>query len=787
MSSPTFSSTVWQPSNANACAETRPISSLRGAQNQEVIAENVFSPYAHLGKHCSSLTFVTPVCVFCSPQAPIRHAYILTSPIFGFCKPSPLQFPSLSIRRCRRARVVCSSSSGSPGQQPVDTSTELGSESGSAGNALPENEDATFVFEEDDSTSDEESTFVFEEEATGGALPRNTPVRAPSFGFADAALVGVIMAVVYGLASTTSHFVFSSTPYTALVIETSLRVLPWYAVQSLTRMLAGYIVSLVFSLAYAYVAYRVKFAAQALMLAIDVLQSIPLLSFLPGVVLGLIAIFPAGARIGVELAAVLLLFTSMTWNMLLGMHQSLCGIPLDLQDVAKSFRLSPWKRFWVLELPAGAIGLVWNSIISVAGGWFFLISIESFELGNRDFRLPGLGSYLAAAAEAADYSAILAGLAVIIAIIVVIDFCIWRPLIAWSSKFKYGNGSSVDAPKSLVFNVLTRSRLARTLARNILSPAWENFVSLDLPRFPVRIESSATPPGDSRESTSPALQRNRLERSMLEASSNRWLAGLSVVLRKAVKSCGKLVDRTLPALVKILFFAAVCVGSWRAGTVMRFIPRAQWVSLVTASLCTFARVCAALAISLLWALPVGVLIGRNPKLAERMQPIVQIAASVPATALFPFVLLFLARLGGGLQIGSVALMTLGTMWYVLVNVIAGTQAIPSELFDVDAVYGSGWVRRWRTLILPGIFPYLITGVVTAVGGAWNASIVSEYVVFRGGTMQTHGLGALISEAAASGNYPLLLAGTVLMSVMVLLTNRFVWGPLYRLAESKYRI
>jgi NitT/TauT family transport system permease protein len=192
---------------------------------------------------------------------------------------------------------------------------------------------------------------------------------------------------------------------------------------------------------------------------------------------------------------------------------------------------------------------------------------------------------------------------------------------------------------------------------------------------------------------------------------------------------------------------------------------------------------------LMWAVPVGIAIGRNPALAARVQPIVQIAASVPATALFPFVLISLAKLGGGLEIGSIALMTLGTMWYVLFNVIAGAQAIPAELFEVDSVYnrGGGWVRRWRTLVLPGIFPYLITGIVTAVGGAWNASIVSEYVVFRGGVMKAHGLGALISEAAACGNYPLLLAGTVVMSVLVLLTNRFVWGPLYRLAETKYRI
>jgi NitT/TauT family transport system permease protein len=672
----------------------------------------------------------------------------------------------LTKRRCNTVRASATSGNGSA--DAGDAAADDGDASASAAD-----DEATFVLEEDDAASDEDATFVCEEDVTDAVLARGKPVRAPSIGVADAALVGVIMAVVYGLAATTRRFMFSSTPYTSLVIDTSLRVLPSYALQSLTRMLAGYVVSLVFSLGYAYVAFRVKFAAQALMLAIDVLQSIPLLSFLPGVVLGLIALFPAGARVGVELAAVLLLFTSMAWNMLLGFYQSLSGIPNDLQDVAQSFRLTPWKRFWVLELPAGGIGLIWNSIISVAGGWFFLISIESFELGNRDFRLPGLGSFLAAAAEAGDYAAIAAALAVIIAIIVVIDFCVWRPLLTWSSKFKHGGGgSSGDTPKSLVFNLLTRSLLVRSFSRNVFMPAWESFVSLDLPRMPRRRPASAAAGGRRPPPLSPETQVLHLV--------GRW------GVHAARRALG-IVLVALPSVARLLFYIAVGVGSWRAGNVMRFIPRAQWATLMTGAACTFGRVCAALALSLLWTVPVGISIGRNPELAERVQPIVQIAASVPATAIFPVFLASLARLGGGLEVGSVALMTLGTMWYVLVNVIAGTQAIPAELFDVDAVYGRGWVRRWRTLILPGIFPYLVTGVVTAVGGAWNASIVSEYVVFRGGVMQTHGLGALISEAAAGGDYPLLLAGTVVMSVLVLLTNRFVWGPLQRLSETKYRI
>ena len=599
----------------------------------------------------------------------------------------------------------------------------------------------------------------------------------------DVFIVLAIVAIVYGIVLTTGSL-FSSAPYSLLTIETSLSVLPWYAAQSVTRMLAGYGVSLIFSLSYAYIAYRVKFAAQILMLVIDVLQSIPLLSFLPGVVLGLIAIFP-GARIGVELASVLLLFTSMAWNMLLGFYQSLCCIPKDLLDVAETFKLSPWKRFWTLELPAGAIGLVWNSIISVAGGWFFLISIESFELGNRDFKLPGIGSFLAAAAEAGNYSAIFFGLLTIIAIIVFVDFVLWRPLIAWSTKFTYSSQMNENSrPRSAVLNVLQRSQLFRSIHSSALAPAWESFVNYTFKNpftgEPFSATTCESPQPNSTDTAATLVHRESEEQQLLQGPQDAV-----IIIAKALF---RIARTFLPIAAAIALCGAVGYAVWQSIHLVQVIRWETWISIGTAALATFCRVLAALSLSLLWTVPAGVAIGRNPKLSNAVQPIVQVVASVPATALFPFVLLFLARLGGGLEIGSIALMMLGTMWYILFNVIAGAQAIPAELFEVDSVYNKeGTLTRWKSLILPGIFPYLVTGIVTAVGGAWNASIVSEYVVFQGGIMKTHGLGSLISEAAASGDYALLLAGTVVMSVLVLLTNKFVWGPLYRLAETKYRI
>lgn len=619
--------------------------------------------------------------------------------------------------------------------------------------------------------------------AAWNQLPKPRAVIKTSI-ITDVVIFSVIVAIVYGLVVTTGSL-FSAVPYSSLHIDTSLSVLPWYAAQSLTRMTAGYLVSLVFSLSYAYLAYRVKFAATLLILAIDVLQSIPLLSFLPGVVLGLIAIFP-GARIGVELAAVLLLFTSMAWNMLLGFYQSLCCIPHDLLDAANTFQLSPWKRFWTLELPAGAIGLIWNSVISVAGGWFFLISIESFELGNRDFKLPGLGSFLAVAAENSNYSGILCGLLVVIGIIVAIDFFIWRPLITWSSKFTMG-GQQLSAdrkPKSAVLNALQRSPLVRTIHSTFIGPAWEDFVNLAY-RNPFTgremfssKKASAMSKMSSGNGTAVIAQQGRTQGIS---------SGLGEIVN-AVRTVVSKVGPVLPIVVKIGAIPFLGYCGWQATGMVGNLGTDTWIMLATSAAATFGRVVAALSLSLLWTVPAGVAIGRNAKLSARLQPIVQIAASVPATALFPFVLLFIARLGGGLEIGSIGLMMLGTMWYVLFNVIAGAQAIPAEFFDVDSVYNKkGWFTRWKSLILPGIFPYLITGIVTAVGGAWNASIVSEYVVFQGGVLKTHGLGAVISEAAASGNYAVLLAGTVIMSVLVLLTNKFVWSPMYRLAETKYRI
>jgi NitT/TauT family transport system permease protein len=555
----------------------------------------------------------------------------------------------------------------------------------------------------------------------------------------DSLLILAIVTLLFVIVRTAAQFTGES--HHNLIIETDLRVLPNYTAQTLLRMAIAYFLSLGFSITYAYLAYGLPWLAKILIPLLDILQSIPVLSFLPGVVLALISLFP-GQQISLEIAAILLIFMGITWNMTFSFYQSLCSIPRELKEAASIYRLNFWQRFWTLELPAGAIGLVWNSIMSVAGGWFFLIAIESFTLGDRSFRLPGLGSFLAQAADTGNLVAIAWGLFVMVAVIVAIDFFIWRPLIAWVEKFNFQMVEAENIAQSGILDFLLYSPTLRSLSRRVWMPLFD---SLDR-----------------------GLTKLIGQPSTRTKKTPSWVKWLNWLFLSG--------------------FAFIIIwGTWEAVLLLRTLSLSDWQQVMRGTIFTALRIIVALILSLLWTVPVGVAIGRNPHLAQMLQPLVQIAASVPATALFPVLLLFLARVGGGLQIGSIVLMMLGTMWYILFNVIAGARSIPSELFEAAKVYKLSLVLRWKTVILPGIFPYLITGIITAIGGAWNASIVSEYVNFQGKTLTAPGLGETISQAAASRNFSLLLAATLVMSFLVVLTNRLVWRRLYRLAQEKYQL
>ena len=528
-------------------------------------------------------------------------------------------------------------------------------------------------------------------------------------------------------------------PFTPSVeISRSPRALPGYAALSLLRITIAYALSLAFTLVYGYIAaYNAK-AERFMIPLLDVLQSIPVLSFLPGVMLAMVALFPS-RQLGVELGAILLIFTGQVWNMAFSFYASLKSIPTEMREAARIYRFSWWQRFTEMELPFAAIGLVWNSMMSVAGGWFFLMACEMFVLGSRDFRLPGLGSYLQTAASAGDTRSILWGVATMIAVIVLLDQFVWRPVIAWAEKFKVEQVESTEVPHSWVLDFLRHSRILGQLHKRAVLPLRESLMA----HF-------------SRSSQDNAVPQNRRRVWILRVVG---IVVLGLIVYAVVRVVMLLTGLTRPEIAEL----GLGLGA------------------------TFLRVWLALLIGAAWTIPVGVWIGFNPRLARVVQPLAQIAASVPATALFPVVLLILIRLGGGLGVGSIVLLLLGTQWYILFNVIAGAMAIPTDLKEVCSVCRIKGVERWRKLILPGIFPYLVTGLVTASGGAWNASIVAEYFHFKGQIFSTTGLGATISQASDSGNYDLLIASTIVMAGVVVTVNRLLWRRLYRLAETRFRL
>ncbi len=515
--------------------------------------------------------------------------------------------------------------------------------------------------------------------------------------------------------------------------------LPVYALFSTGRMLAAYILSLLFTLVYGYVAAYNRRAEALLMPLLDVLQSVPILSFLPVVLLSLSALLPEA--IAAELASIVLIFTSQAWNMTFAWYQSLTTVPMELREASSIFRFNRWLRLKTLELPFGANSLIWNSMMSWAGGWFFLMAAEIFTVGQRDFRLPGLGAYLSEAAAQGNLQAILLGIGTLVLVIVALDQFVWRPLIAWSERFKLEMVENDNPPTSWFYDLLRNSRLVEGLTERLWRPLAERIDAWLHRRLPP------------------------LGMEQPQEGSPTW---------------------TTYALSTALVIG-LAYGGYRAGAMLLQIPMAHWGWIAVSLLATLVRVVLALAIALAWTIPVGVAIGTNERLARWLQPVVQVTASVPATALFPVVLLALLAIPGGLSIAAVLLMLMGTQWYLLFNVIAGAAAIPQDLKYTTALLGLSRWERWRTLILPALFPYIVTGAITASGGAWNASIVAEHIDYAGRSYFTTGVGSLIAQATAEGDYTLLLAGTLSMVLAVVVINRAFWRRLYRLAEDRFRM
>jgi len=421
-------------------------------------------------------------------------------------------------------------------------------------------------------------------------------------------------------------------------------------------------------------------------------------------------------------------------------YQSLTTIPKDIQEATQINKLNRWQRFRSLEFPFGTISFIWNSMMSWAGGWFFLMAAEIFTVGDKDFRLPGLGSFLHEASDKGNYPAIMWGVATLILIIVILDQVIWRPLLAWSDKFKFEMTTGDDPPGSWFYSVLVKSNIIYSIKENFLSPVGKK---IDL--FFAR-------------RSKPVVQ--------IEQTRGSEIASKIVIY---------------------LIVGVILVGLVGAGIMLVEVSLADWMEILLGVFETFLRVCAALLIAFMWTIPVGVLIATNKKVARFLQPMVQIFASIPATALFPVVLMFVIALPFGVNLASILLMLMGTQWYLLFNIIAGASAIPQDLKYTSRLLHLGVVKKWKTLILPPLFPYLITGAIAAGGGAWNASVVAEFVTFSGNTVSTVGIGSSIAKATADGNFPKLLASTLVMILTVVLINRFFWRRLYHLAEDRFKL
>ena len=572
-------------------------------------------------------------------------------------------------------------------------------------------------------------------------LPQPESLRqSPSFGLADGVVILGVLALLALIAHVGSEAMVSFVPPNdSPKISLDPHNLPEYALRSTTRMFIALAASMVFTLVYGSIAAHNKRAERVLVPLLDILQSVPVLGFLSITVTGFIALFP-GSLLGLEAASIFAIFTSQVWNMTFSFYQSLRTVPKELLEAASLYRLSRWQRFTKIEAPSAAIPLLWNAMMSFGGGWFFVAASEAISVLNQDYTLPGIGSYVAAAVAAQDLSALGWAIVAMTAIIVLVDQLFWRPLVAWSDKFRMEQSSSGDVPQSWLFDLLKSSRFS-----NLLAPI-----------------------------TTPAIDAiDRLMSSLLG----------SVSQGPSARQSGR-PDRIFNLGLLVI------VGSllaWLLHFVLNTVGLAEVVTAFRLGLYTLLRVTILLVVATVIWTPIGVAIGFNPKLARLLQPFVQFMASFPANFIFPFATLFFVYSHININWGSILLMALGSQWYILFNSIAGAQTIPSDLREMADDIGLKGIQRWKKLIIPGIFSAWVTGGVTASGGAWNASIVSEVVSWGATTLTAAGLGAYIAEATSHGDWPRIALGIGMMSLFVVGINRVLWRRLYSLAERQYQL
>jgi NitT/TauT family transport system permease protein len=536
-----------------------------------------------------------------------------------------------------------------------------------------------------------------------------------------------------------------STPYQlGEVIPISLDPshLPFYASRTVVRMLIALCVSLLFTFTFATWAAKSRRAEKIIIPVIDILQSVPILGFLSVTVAGFIALFP-GSLLGPECAAIFVIFTSQAWNMALGFYQTIRSVPADVKEAARMFHLSAWQRFWRIDVPFSMPGLLWNTMASMSAGWFFVVATEAITVSNQQILLPGIGSYIATAIAAADLHAISYAILAMLIVILIYDQLLFRPLVAWSERFKaeYQAAEDADLPTSWVIHLFRRTRIVRNLGVKI-ARWFDYFVNFKLLR--------------ETEHASHAHVHS--------AQHERWVELLFNLITFAL------------ALFAFIFLA---------GYVARNIALAEALHVFVLGLITAFRVAVMIIlVSLIWV-PIGIWIGLRPRVALYAQPIAQILAAFPANLLYPFIVVLIVTYHLNQNIWLTPLMILGAQWYILFNVIAGASSLPKDFLQAaDNFSVKGWLR-FRRVLLPGVFPFYVTGAITAAGGAWNASIVAEVASWGNETLVATGLGAYITQYTAQGNFPHIALGIGIMCLLVLIFNRLVWRPLYTYAVDRF--
>ncbi|HSW93641.1 MAG TPA: ABC transporter permease subunit [Gammaproteobacteria bacterium] len=534
-----------------------------------------------------------------------------------------------------------------------------------------------------------------------------------------------------------------SVPYhlgETITISLDPHQLPGYALRTVLRMFIALFFSLLFTFTFGTWAAKSKRAGRIIIPIIDICQSIPILSFLSVSIVGFISLFP-NSLLGPECASILVIFTSQAWNMALGFYQTVRSVPVELREAANMFHLSAWQRFWRIDVPFSMPGLLWNTMMSMSAGWFFVVASEAVSVSNQQILLPGIGSYIAYAIQTMDKKAIGYAILTMFIVILLYDQLLFRPLVAWAEKFKAEHVATEKEPHSWVIDLLHRTRLLRILGGSL----------------------------------------NQLFNRIVNFS---WLQSGPDSQRQITLRHERLINGIFNTLLTLIVLGTVIYSVY---FIARNIPLSSMGHIFFLGLVTALRVLVLIVIcSLIWV-PVGVWIGLRPGVAQMVQPLVQFLAAFPVNLLYPLVFILILKYHLNIEIWVTPLMILGVQWYVLFNVIAGASVLPKELLQVtDNLGATGWLR-WRKLILPGIFPYYMTGAITAAGGAWNASIAAEIISWGQTKLVATGLGAYISESTATGNFLHMAVGTGVMCILVLFFNRVLWRPLYVMAETRYHL